>query len=116
MPLKATQERCTMSYLRIAAAAMLAAAVTFHVPAAKAQVYTGQITGLIQDQGDAVVAGAAIKAINKQTGVAFSTISGGDGMYRLLSLPPGEYSVNVSAPGFEQSFQESVTLRVADVL
>jgi len=51
------------------------------------------------------------KAINKQNGVAFTTRSGNDGLYRLLALPPGEYSLNVRAPGFEQSLRESIMLR-----
>jgi len=82
-----------MSSLRIAAIALLAPLLS--VPGAIAQVYTGQITGVVQDQGDALVAGAEVKAINKQNGVAFTTRSGNDGCIACWPSS-GEYSLNVA--------------------
>src|SRR5216110_2803739 len=74
----------------------------------QAQTYTGQITGVVSDPSDAAIAGAVIKIVNKQTGVAFTANSNSEGLYRLLSVPPGEYKVNVRASGFEQSSRDSV--------
>lgn len=70
------------------------------VPTLAAGQQTAAISGLISDQTGASVAGAKIELVS---GVAVirSAVTGSDGRYRLDGLQPGQYTVRVTAPGFQ---------------
>ncbi|MGA9505471.1 MAG: carboxypeptidase-like regulatory domain-containing protein, partial [Terriglobales bacterium] len=61
-----------------------------------AQEGTGGITGLVSDPQGAVVAGAQVAATNVDTQVRTATVTNSAGVYELLNLIPGTYSVEVS--------------------
>jgi hypothetical protein len=65
------------------------------------QAGTGTITGTVTDPAGALVANAAVEVKNTDTNVAYSTVTTDTGAYSVLRLPPGPYSVAVSAPGFK---------------
>jgi len=50
---------------------------------------TGTISGTVQDQSGAVVAGASVKAQNPATSFTRETTSGTNGFYRFDQLPVG---------------------------
>jgi hypothetical protein len=77
---------------------------------------TGSILGTVRDTTNAVVTGAKVEATNVETNLSRSTVSGTDGEYHFLALPPGRYSVTVSAPGFQQSVHTGIDLKVNDQL
>src|SRR4030095_1288721 len=58
------------------------------------------VSGRVLDQNHKAVSGATITIILKQTGATRSTISSGEGRYRLIQLRPGTYSLLVAAGGF----------------
>jgi hypothetical protein len=64
------------------------------------QATTGSILGSATDSTGAVIRGATIIATDEAKGVTFSAITDAVGNYTLLNLPPGMYSVKVTAPGF----------------
>jgi len=66
------------------------------------------ISGTITDETKALIPGATVTAVDAQSGKRSSTVSDGEGKYRLADLPPGNYTVTASLPGFE-------TLSVKDV-
>ncbi len=66
-----------------------------------AQVSTSSITGLVQDASGAVVVGAKVVAKNEATGATYEATTTSAGAYALQSLPPGQYTVTVSQPGFQ---------------
>ena len=78
--------------------------------AALAQKTTGEIKGIVQDPGNALVPKAAITAKDTSTGLSFSTVTGSDGAYLVPNLLPGTYSVSVTATGFETSVLNSVVV------
>ena len=77
---------------------------------------TGSISGTVQDQSGAVVAGATVKAQNPATNFSKETVSGTNGFYRLDQLPVGNYSINVEATGFKKAVTTQVPLSVNDSL
>jgi hypothetical protein len=79
---------------------------------ANAQKVTGSITGFVTDKSGAVVPGAQITAHDIDTGVDTSTTSNGDGLYRIDSLPIGQYQVMVEAKGFGSQTLPPFTLEV----
>jgi len=81
-----------------------------------AQTERGSIRGTVTDATGAVVPGASVAATNSGTGVATSTISTDAGTYNLPALPPGEYRVEVSKPGFKSLVRENLTVSAASVV
>lgn len=77
---------------------------------------TGTLSGTVQDQSGAVVAGANVKATNPATSFSRETTSATNGFYRFDQLPVGTYSVSVEAAGFKKSVTQSVALSVNDSL
>jgi Carboxypeptidase regulatory-like domain/TonB-dependent Receptor Plug Domain len=68
--------------------------------AAQAQSYTGSITGIVTDPNNAVIANANVSLTSVETGLTRSAISNVEGEYIFTSLPPGSYTLRISAEGF----------------
>ena len=77
---------------------------------------TGTISGTVQDQSGAVIAGANVKAQNPATSFTRETTSATNGFYRFDQLPVGTYTVSVEAAGFKRSVTQQVALSVNDAL
>jgi carboxypeptidase family protein len=89
--------------------ALVALVVMFAPECALAQTGGGgSIQGTITDSGGSVVAGATVVATNVATGVESIRQTNEAGLYVISPLPPGEYKVSVSAPGFQTLIQEKV--------
>ena len=52
--------------------------------------------------------GAKVRMMNTQTGVARETVTNEGGNFSALSLIPGIYSVEVTAPNFQKQVQENL--------
>ena len=63
---------------------------------------TVTITGRVIDQNSAAVPGTQITAILTTTGTKRSVTSGEDGVFKLIQLAPGTYSIRVALEGFAQ--------------
>lgn len=59
-----------------------------------------QIIGTLKDQSGGVLPGATVTAKNDETGLTRTTVSEGDGHYRVLALPPGTYTLTAELQGF----------------
>jgi len=59
------------------------------------------IAGTVTDPDNKVVVAAKVTVTNVATGIAQTATTSGTGFYAEESLPPGDYSVSVSAPGFK---------------
>ena len=68
---------------------------------AMAQTITGSVRGTVTEQSGAVVAGAEVAVTNTGTGVSTRTITDKSGLYSVGFLVLGNYTVSVTAPGFE---------------
>lgn len=79
-----------------------------------AQETRGQILGRITDPSGAVVVGAAVQAVNINTGVRTETVSNVTGDFVLPYLIPGRYTVSVELGGFRKFVQEGITVQVND--
>src|ERR1700751_3110195 len=69
--------------------------------------FSGSIQGTIQDPANAVVPNAKVLLKNNNTDIAANTTSDTAGVFRFVSLAPGNYSLTVEATGFSP---ETVTL------
>ena len=78
-----------------------------------AQTNQGTLAGTVYDPSGAAVPSANLTVANQDTGVTTRTVSSGSGVYRVGNLPPGPYTVAVSAPGFKVAKQTGVTIAVS---
>ncbi|MCI0487299.1 MAG: TonB-dependent receptor [Blastocatellia bacterium] len=76
---------------------MLVARTAFPVIA---QDPTGSIRGTVKDEQGAVIQNAAITVTNKATGDVRKSNTGGDGIFQVSALLPGDYEVKIEAQGF----------------
>jgi Carboxypeptidase regulatory-like domain len=73
------------------------------------------IRGSVTDPTGAVIAGAQVTATNTSTGFSKSTTSQGNGLYELLQLPTGPYTLTVTKQGFKTYKSSAFTLTVNQV-
>jgi len=74
--------------------------VTFALQAAGQLASSTNITGRVTDTSGAVVPGARVKAVNNATQVAYTATTGPTGIYKILYIPVGTFTVTVTAKGF----------------
>jgi len=72
---------------------------------------TGTITGTVTDATKAVVANAKVMALSRSSGERRETTTNGSGQYTFPFLPPGDYELEFSLPGFA-TVVERATLSV----
>ena len=77
-----------------------------------AQTTRSTIVGSVSDSSGAMVSGAAVSAVEKNTGIASRTQTAAEGQYILTNLEPGTYDITVTVPGFQTSTVRDVTLQV----
>jgi hypothetical protein len=80
------------------------------------QAGTGTITGTITDPAGAIVANASVEVRNTDTNVPYPTVSTETGAYTVVRLPPGPYSVTVSAAGFKKLTRSGLGVDAGQVL
>src|SRR5271156_65213 len=66
-------------------------------------IISGDVAGLVTDASGAAIPGAKVTITSKATGSAQTTVSNATGAYRMPLLKPGDYTILVSAAGFEQA-------------
>ena len=79
---------------------------------AMAQTLDTAILGTVTDPGGAVVAHAAVTVTSTAAGVAHSVVTRADGAYEVRYLVPGEYTVEVRAPGFRSERRTGIVIQI----
>ena len=75
---------------------------------ASAQTTRGEIRGKAVDEAGAGLPGVTVNLASAALQGPQATVTGADGTYSFLSLPPGEYAVNFYLPGFQARSQENM--------
>ena len=79
---------------------------------AVAQVATGSITGVVQDETGGVVPGAAVTVRNTDTGISRALTTDAQGRYQALNLNPGNYEVEGQSTGFQTELRRGIQITV----
>ncbi len=93
----------------------LLVAISWNVSFVSAQINTGRITGIITDSAGAAIVGASVRATNQETAVVTAVQSQENGSYLLNFLIPGEYTVQVTSPGFETSVEKNIEVTAGGI-
>src|SRR5207244_1002807 len=101
--------------------------IAFTCAVVDAQNITGSIVGQVADPSGSAVPGAAISALNMDTGLAAHTTTDTSGSYSIPNLLAGTYEITVKKPGFQttsvsrlpllsaQTLRQDLTLQVGTV-
>ena len=84
-------------------------------PATGQERFSG-LTGTVSDASGAVLPGATVTITNKETGKLYTLVTDADGVYRILDLEPGRYSVKYELSGFQPSEVPDVVLLLGKTL
>ncbi|MGA3092013.1 MAG: carboxypeptidase regulatory-like domain-containing protein [Terriglobales bacterium] len=95
--------------------ALIAIAVLCLVPFGSSQnSTTGLLKGAVTDPAARNISGAEVRATNLGTHEERSVKSGADGIYVIPLLPPGNYEIDVEAPGFARATVKGVVIVVTE--
>ncbi len=81
---------------------LLVTALVIAAVSALAQSYVGEVRGIVQDPGGAVIANANVTLRNDATGTVRTTVSNSAGEYVFPQVDPATYTVTVQTPGFKK--------------
>src|SRR5882672_3819248 len=101
--------------LSILSRAVLLFAFTALLPVAASAQFKARIQGTVADASGAVIAGAKVTLVNKETGRKSEATANSDGFYRFLSLAPGAYKLTVEREGFKKKELENITVSAEGV-
>ena len=73
---------------------------------------TTSIRGTVTDSCGGYVGGASVTLTNPESKIARTATAGDDGGYQFLFLPPGTYTLDVAATGFQKYEQTGLQLLV----
>jgi hypothetical protein len=76
----------------------------------------GTISGRVADSSGAVLVDAPVVAVNTETQVVTKTVTNQTGIYQLLRLRPGPYTLTVEVSGFKKLERGGITVQVGDRL
>src|SRR5712691_4128975 len=95
---------------------MLTAVFVLGAAAARAQVQTGSIAGIVTDQSSAVLPGVTVSLSGERLiGGAQAQTTDTTGAYRFDRLPPGTYTVRFELQGFRGVAREGIVVNAAFV-
>ena len=76
----------------------------------QAQRYLGGISGTVADQTGAILPGAQVVAVEDSTHFKTEVTALADGVFSMPTLPPGTYTVTVTAKGFKTETKTNIIL------
>ncbi len=79
--------------------------------AAEAFGQEGSVRGFIRDEQGGVMPGVTVTGTSPTVPVPYTVVTGADGNYRLLNLPPGEYTISAELAGFAPFRRENIRVR-----
>src|SRR2546430_1268449 len=82
--------------------------------AAGAQESRGSLTGKVSDQNGAILPGATVVIKNVDTNITSTGTTNEEGSYTFPLLPPGSYSLTVTATGFATATREGIQISVSE--
>jgi Carboxypeptidase regulatory-like domain/TonB-dependent Receptor Plug Domain len=97
----------------IASATLVIAGLFFNL---RAQTTTGSITGVVMDGSGLTVEGANVELNSEVSGATWKAKTGFNGAFVFSSIPPGVFTVTVTATGFRLYTLTDLTLNALDRL
>ena len=97
-------------------AACVVLAVSYTAAPLGAQILYGSLVGVVKDAQGAVVPGATITIVNRDTNLTRETTADPAGTYSLVNVLPGPYDVKVSLQGFREVIRTGVPVSIGQIV
>ncbi len=94
----------------------LLAVLAFCASVSIAQTTTGRISGYVKDPSDSVIPDAQVTLLSEKTGLSRQTTSNQDGLFTFFSVPPANYTLTITAPGFASLTTKGLVLQLSQDL
>ena len=95
-------------------AIFLAIALSISPPAVLGQTSYGSVIGTVRDASQAAIPGAQVALTNADTGLKTTRETNVSGVYVFPNVPPGNYTVTLTAKGFATAQEPVFAVRVND--
>jgi hypothetical protein len=82
---------------------------------AGAQVLYGSIVGNVKDPQGAVIPGATVTIVNKETNLTRESTTDAEGAYSLTNVLPGRYDVKITLTGFREAIRTDVPVTIGQI-
>ncbi len=99
------------TYWRVAGWLLVVLSLWVGIPVL-AQSSRGTLIGTVKDSNGALIPGAALSLKETNTGSSYTSKATADGLFSFNELPPGSYTLTVTAPGFEAYTQSGIAVDV----
>ncbi len=99
------------TYWRMAAWLLVVLSMWVGIPV-MAQSSRGTLTGSVKDANGAFIPDAVLNLREASTGSSYAAKATAEGLFTFNELPPGSYTLTVTAPGFESYSQSGIAVDV----
>ena len=82
---------------------------------ASAQILYGNVVGVVKDSSGALIPGATVTVVNRDTNLTRETTSNTEGAYSVINLLPGPYDVKVTLTGFRDFARNNVQVTIGEI-
>jgi hypothetical protein len=83
---------------------------------AQSRLTGADLVGRVTDESKAVLPGATVTVVNRDTNLTRTATSDAQGEYKVPALPPGTYKVTVGVQGFANQARDGVTLQLGQTM
>ncbi len=94
----------------LAVALVSIASLVLAVPAARGQVTTATLYGVVQDTSGAILPGVSVTVTHQGTNLTRETVSDDRGEFALPALPAGPYAIRIELSGFKTYTSQGLNL------
>lgn len=99
-----------VSWLRLVSSLLWAVLLLGAPSASVAQTGTASLAGTVTDDQKSAVPGVLVTLTSGATGLTREAVSGANGTYQFLAVPPGTYTLKAELSGFKSSVIEGIQL------
>jgi hypothetical protein len=103
------------SIVRLTAVSLVLAGIILGATPARAQVLYGSIVGNVKDPQGAVIPGATVTIVNKDTNLTRDTTTDAEGAFSVINVLPGPYDVKISLTGFREAVRTNVPVTIGQI-
>src|SRR6185503_17675908 len=107
--------RVLLARLRPVIAAGICLTIGLAAMPVKAQILYGTVVGVVRDGTGALIPGAVVTIVNKDTNLTREATTNSEGGYSLINLLPGPYDVKVSLTGFREVARPNVDVTIGQI-
>ncbi len=91
-------------------------ALLIAAPPVSAQDFRGRLNGTVTDDTGAILPGVTVTAESPALIQQQVQVTGADGSYRFMALPPGTYTITFELPGFQSMRREGIRVVINQTL